>query len=573
MSWNFRKTSALVWLGLGLLAGLLVAGFWPSVPLHAVATDKIETFSMATGPVEPEYEAVYFLDHLTGDLHAYVVGRSAVAPSGFGVIQHCYRNVPQDFKTEGDKTPKFIMMTGVCDLNRTGRAASVLPSRSVLYIADVASGLAGVYAMPFNSTVHLSGRPVLNAEFIPICSFPIRKVIATGGKKGKGGDYSRSHAPRGNAVDGRSASMQRDGQLSPFAPRKLRCFRGATGDTYFRCDHRLTSGRGNLPFPGSPYPVAAHPHAGSHEGNDCDACLGFAADDLPPGRGTWDRPRSGQGRGSCCAGSGHLAARRQVAPEHQRVWLRLIEQRYSWAVLLTLKPEEAQREQARAAKLLRQKTIAWNDLLGFLRQLDQREKAAIARLVRQYRSEVYETFRKQPRDLVDRQEAWYRIWSPWEKAGSPPEQQDRLMDWLADAVKASTKDSIGPLPPDPKFGVDLQLVPEQLVKQLAQPPAGKPPVEAGGDQAGRAPPAGRRFPARSGVAGPWAAAAAGSRSAPGRRRGQAAVRGGRARGGPRTSRGCPCRRSRRRPSCRLCAACRHPRPGVPVTRPPTIPRN
>ena len=78
MSWNFRKTSALVWLGLGLLAGLLVAGFWPSVPLHAVATDKIETFSMATGPVEPEYEAVYFLDHLTGDLHAYVIGRSAV---------------------------------------------------------------------------------------------------------------------------------------------------------------------------------------------------------------------------------------------------------------------------------------------------------------------------------------------------------------------------------------------------------------------------------------------------------------------------------------------------------------
>ena len=75
MSWNFRKTSALVWLGLGLLAGLLVAGFWPSVPLHAVATDKIDTFSMATGPVESEYEAVYFLDHLTGDLHAYVIGR------------------------------------------------------------------------------------------------------------------------------------------------------------------------------------------------------------------------------------------------------------------------------------------------------------------------------------------------------------------------------------------------------------------------------------------------------------------------------------------------------------------
>ncbi len=163
--WNFRKTSALVWLGLGLLAGLLVAGFWPSVPLHAVATDKIETFSMATGPVEAEYEAVYFLDHLTGDLHAYVVGR--LANGSFGVLQHCYRNVLEDFKTEGDKTPKFLMATGVCDLNRGGRGGAIMPSRSVLYIADVASGMAGAYAVPFNATAHNAGRPVRDAELHP----------------------------------------------------------------------------------------------------------------------------------------------------------------------------------------------------------------------------------------------------------------------------------------------------------------------------------------------------------------------------------------------------------------------
>ncbi len=160
--------------------------------------------------------------------------------------------------------------------------------------------------------------------------------------------------------------------------------------------------------------------------------------------------------------------------DHQRVWLRLIEQRYGWAVLLTLKPEDAQREQARVAKILRQQTVGWDELIALLRQLDQREKAAIARLVRQYRSTVYDTFQKRPRDMVDRQEAWYRIWSLWEISGSPPEQQDRLMDWLADAIKASTKDSIGPLPHDPRFGVDVPLVPEQLVKQLTQPPAGKP---------------------------------------------------------------------------------------------------
>ena len=187
MSWNFRKTTALLWLGLGIMVGLMVAGLWPSVPLHAVATDKIDTFSMATGPVEGEYEAVYFLDHLTGDLHSYVIGRSAMATNGFGVIQHCYRNVLQDFKTDGDKTPKFLMATGLCDLNRGGGRGGNMPSRSLLYIADVASGQAGAYALPFNTTQHVSGRPILNAEFLPICSFPIRKVLAAP-KKGKASD-------------------------------------------------------------------------------------------------------------------------------------------------------------------------------------------------------------------------------------------------------------------------------------------------------------------------------------------------------------------------------------------------
>ena len=168
--------------------------------------------------------------------------------------------------------------------------------------------------------------------------------------------------------------------------------------------------------------------------------------------------------------------------DHQRVWLRLIEQRYGWAVLLTLKPEDAKREQARVAKILHQKTVAWDELVSLLRELDQREKAAISRLVRQYRSEVYETFRKQPRNLVDRQEAWYRIWSLWEKAGSPPQQQDRLMDWLSDAIKASARDSIRPLPPDPRFADDAELVPQQLVKQLTQPPANREATKPSGTQ-------------------------------------------------------------------------------------------
>jgi hypothetical protein len=163
--------------GLGLLAGLLVAGYWPSVPLHAVASDRVDNFSMATGLVGDDYEAVYFLDHLTGDLHAFVVGRIAVrAATGFGVIEHCYRNVLQDFKVEEDKTPKFLMVTGLCDLARGGVNAS-MPSKSLLYVADVRSGTAAAYGIPCNPNQHNQGQ-FIETNFLPIAKFPIRKVTA-----------------------------------------------------------------------------------------------------------------------------------------------------------------------------------------------------------------------------------------------------------------------------------------------------------------------------------------------------------------------------------------------------------
>jgi hypothetical protein len=158
----------------------------------------------------------------------------------------------------------------------------------------------------------------------------------------------------------------------------------------------------------------------------------------------------------------------KLPPDYQQVWLRLLEQRCDWAALIMMKPEDAQRERERVAKILHQKRVAWSDMLGLLRQLDQREKASVSRMVRIYRTKVYDSFHRRGKELVDRQEAWYRIWSAWEKAGSPPEQQDRLMDWLADAIKASSKDTLGPLPADPKFGPDVELVPAALVERLRQ---------------------------------------------------------------------------------------------------------
>ena len=54
--------------------GLGLSGFWPNTPSTPSVTDRAETFAMATGPVDDEVEAVYFLDFLTGDLGGRGVG-------------------------------------------------------------------------------------------------------------------------------------------------------------------------------------------------------------------------------------------------------------------------------------------------------------------------------------------------------------------------------------------------------------------------------------------------------------------------------------------------------------------
>jgi hypothetical protein len=184
MSWKFTRIHAAAWLGLGLLAGLVVAGFWPSVPLHAVATDKVDTFSMATGFVEPEVEAVYFLDHLTGELHAYVLGSMSGGRGGFGILCHYFRDVSKDFQT-GEKS-KYLMATGVDDLVRAGRGGALTPSRAVVYVAEVSTGTAIAYYLPYNVNAHKAG-VFTQGQLQPICpAFPIRKPVGETTKPTKG---------------------------------------------------------------------------------------------------------------------------------------------------------------------------------------------------------------------------------------------------------------------------------------------------------------------------------------------------------------------------------------------------
>ncbi|MDZ7619316.1 MAG: hypothetical protein U1E05_20140 [Patescibacteria group bacterium] len=160
----------LLWLVVGLVGGFLLSGLLPYTPIRAVATDRIDTFAIATGPVDSEFEAVYFLDFLTGDLRAAVLGKNA----GQFMAYFNY-NVIQDLGVDPTKNPKFLMVTGMASLRRG--AARLQPSLSVVYVAEVTTGNVAAYAIPWSPAVHNANRPIIEA-LVPVAVTKFRPAAA-----------------------------------------------------------------------------------------------------------------------------------------------------------------------------------------------------------------------------------------------------------------------------------------------------------------------------------------------------------------------------------------------------------
>jgi hypothetical protein len=132
--------------------GLVLSGFWPHTPLHAVSTDRTDTYAIATGPVDTEVEAVYLLDFLTGDLGAFVLGRKPGTWSGF------FRtNVSRDLGVDPQKNPKYLIVTGIAGLRRAGGTRQ-LPSTAVCYVAEASSGRLAAYAIPWAANMYSAGQ-------------------------------------------------------------------------------------------------------------------------------------------------------------------------------------------------------------------------------------------------------------------------------------------------------------------------------------------------------------------------------------------------------------------------------
>jgi hypothetical protein len=158
--------------------GLLAAGYWPNVPIHAVATDRCEGFAMATGYCDEQVEAVYFLDFLTGDLSAAVVSKQTGHFNAF----YTY-NVTGDLSTNPGRAPRYLMTTGNADLRRSGGKQQSL-SRSLVYVAELNSGKVGAYAIPWSSSAWNAGQ-TLRGQFTLLDVGRFRSTGATTASKGE----------------------------------------------------------------------------------------------------------------------------------------------------------------------------------------------------------------------------------------------------------------------------------------------------------------------------------------------------------------------------------------------------
>jgi hypothetical protein len=138
--------SRLAWLISGLVGGIVLglnlAGLWPQVLLHAVATHGQDNFAICTAPMDADIEGVFVLDPLRGDLKAAVLN---VQTRRFNTLFEY--NVARDFPGPASKNPRYRIVSGMADIRQVVTSGQL--AKSVIYVAEDASGQVVAYGVPW----------------------------------------------------------------------------------------------------------------------------------------------------------------------------------------------------------------------------------------------------------------------------------------------------------------------------------------------------------------------------------------------------------------------------------------
>jgi hypothetical protein len=139
---NSRTVWMAAGLAVGLIVGLNMAGIWPQIPVHAVATHGQDNFAIATGPLDDNVEAIFVLDAVTGELKAASMN---VQSRRFNTWYDY--NVSRDLPVTGSKNAQYRMVTGYTNIRQVPAAGQL--GRTVVYIAEATTGQVAAYGVPW----------------------------------------------------------------------------------------------------------------------------------------------------------------------------------------------------------------------------------------------------------------------------------------------------------------------------------------------------------------------------------------------------------------------------------------
>ncbi len=143
----------------------------PPAAIHATATHGVDNFAVATGMLDNETEAIYFLDFLTAELKGASISRQSNQFTAF-----YKRKILGDFEKIGDgeplKNPRFLLVTGLGQLQQQGSRTRM--GRALIYVVEVTSGKVVAYGAPESRATRTSGKKSFN-DLVPVDTLSLRK--------------------------------------------------------------------------------------------------------------------------------------------------------------------------------------------------------------------------------------------------------------------------------------------------------------------------------------------------------------------------------------------------------------
>ncbi len=156
----------------GLFLGVQIATSNSPTPLllEAGTAARGKSLSMATGLIDNNVEALFVLDHDSGNLQCWVLNAKTGAVGGI------YRaNVIGDLQIDKSGEPDFVMTTGNFFWS-SGTSGNEVPAHSVVYVGDSSTGNIVGYTFTYNKQGLIRG-VVQGGSLEVICKGAAKEVI------------------------------------------------------------------------------------------------------------------------------------------------------------------------------------------------------------------------------------------------------------------------------------------------------------------------------------------------------------------------------------------------------------